>query len=229
VSSREYRRVMPRWEQGSKERLQQAAMELFEEQGFEDTTAVQIAKRARVTTRTFFRYFADKQEVLFADEDMLRAALVQEVRQAADVSAPLHAVTQSLARFNWDGLGSRESLRRRDAMIASTPCLLERELIKQHQMADEVGSVLVQRGVDPEAAGLAAHVGVHVFRTAYRQWLDNEDDAHLASTAETVMSLLATIVPTNAPTTRGKARAAQPKKANPGSQKRRGATAARLR
>jgi len=191
---------MPRWEQGSKERLQQAAMELFEEQGFEDTTAVQIAKRARVTTRTFFRYFSDKQEVLFADEDMLRAALVQEFTQAADVTAPLQAVTQSLAGFNWDSLGSREVLRRREAMIASTPCLLERELSKQHQMADEFGSVLLQRGVDPGVAGLAAHVGVQVFRTAYRQWLDDGDGADLASASEAAMSLLATIVPRPATT-----------------------------
>ena len=187
---------MPRWEQGSKERLQQAAMELFEEQGFEDTTAVQIAKRARVTTRTFFRYFADKQEVLFADENMLRAALVREVVQAADVAAPLQSVTQCLSGFDWESLGSRESLRRREVLIASTPCLLERELIKQHQMADEFGSVLLQRGVDPDVAGLAAHVGVHVFRSAYRQWLEDGDDTDLVSAAETVMSRLATIVAT---------------------------------
>ena len=153
-------------------------MELFEEQGFEDTTAVQIAKRARVTTRTFFRYFADK--------------LVREVVQVADVATPLQAVTQCLAGFDWERLGSRGSLRRREVMIASTPCLLERELIKQHQMADEFGSVLLQRGVDPAVAGLAAHVGVHVFRSVYRQWLEDGDD--LVSAAETVMSRLATIV-----------------------------------
>ncbi len=200
---------MPRWEQGSKERLQQAAMELFEEQGFEDTTAVQIAKRARVTTRTFFRYFADKQEVLFADEDMLRAALVRGVVQAADVAAPLQAVTQCLAGFDWESLGSRESLRRREVMIASTPCLLERELIKQHQMADEFGSVLLQRGIDPDVAGLAAHVGVHVFRSAYRQWLEDADDTDLVSAAETVMSRLATIMAADVSTTRKKAAAAR--------------------
>ena len=181
-------------------------MELFEEQGFEDTTAVQIAKRARVTTRTFFRYFADKQEVLFADEDMLRAALVREVVQAADVAAPLQAVTQCLAGFDWESLGSRGSLRRREVMIASTPCLLERELIKQHQMADEFGSVLLQRGVDPAVAGLAAHVGVHVFRSAYRQWLEDGDD--LVSAAETVMSRLATIVAADLSPTRKKGSAA---------------------
>jgi AcrR family transcriptional regulator len=92
---------MPRWEHGSEERLKQAAMELFEEQGFEDTSAVQIAKRARVTTRTFFRYFPDKEEVLFADADTLHEALIQELLQTPDVKEPLRAVTRTLAGFDW--------------------------------------------------------------------------------------------------------------------------------
>jgi AcrR family transcriptional regulator len=110
---------MPRWEHGSEERLKRAAMELFEEQGFADTSAVQISARARVTTRTFFRYFADKEEILFADASLLYAALVEELRQAPDVAEPLRAVTRTLAGFPWEGLGSRESQRRREAMIAA--------------------------------------------------------------------------------------------------------------
>ena len=204
---------MPRWEVGSKERLQQAAMELFEEQGFEQTSAVQIAKRARLTTRTFFRYFTDKKEVLFADEDALRSALVQEILQAHDVSEPLQAVTGILAEFDWERLAPRESLRRRDKIIASNPYLLERELSKQHQMADELGTALRQRGVGPESAGLAAHVGVHVFRTAYRQWLAAGNDADLATTTDTVMSLLAAIVPATASSSLRRASKAGPRRA----------------
>ena len=90
---------MPRWEHGSEERLKQAAMELFDEQGFDDTSAVQIAARARVTTRTFFRYFPDKEEVLFAETDALNEALVQELFQADDVTEPLQAVIRTLAGF----------------------------------------------------------------------------------------------------------------------------------
>jgi AcrR family transcriptional regulator len=175
-------------------------MELFEEQGFEDTSAVQIAKRARLTTRTFFRYFSDKQEVLFADADMLHAALVQEILQATDVAEPLQAVTRTLAGFNWESLASRESQRRREAIIASNPGLLERDLIKQQQMADGFSSALQQRGVDPHIAELAARAGIQVFRTAYRRWLAADDNADLATTTETVMSILATIVPANAST-----------------------------
>jgi AcrR family transcriptional regulator len=187
---------MPRWEHGSQDRLKQAAMELFEEQGFQDTTAVEIAKRARVTTRTFFRYFSDKQEILFADAEQLRAALAQNILDAADVAEPLHTVTRALAEFDWERLGSREAQRRRQAMIASNPGLLERDLIKQHQMADEFCDALQQRGVESDVAELAAHVGTYVFRMSYRQWLAADvDSADLAAIVDTVMSTLARIFP----------------------------------
>jgi len=186
---------MPRWEHGSAERLKQAAMELFEEQGFDDTSAVQIAKRARVTTRTFFRYFPDKEEVLFADADALNEALVQELLQRADVTQPLSAVTRTLAGFDWEKLGSRESQHRRGAMIAANPQLLERELIKQQHLADGLRDALRRRGIDPDIAELAANAGSQVFRTAYRQWLEGNDDSDLTTMTETVMALLATSVP----------------------------------
>ncbi|HZC94463.1 MAG TPA: TetR family transcriptional regulator [Mycobacterium sp.] len=185
---------MPRWEHGSEERLKQAAMALFEEQGFQNTSAVQIAERARVTTRTFFRYFPDKQAILFVDAERLSAALVQKILDATDVAEPLRAVVQALGGFDWLGLGSRESQRRRDAMIASNSDLLERELIKQQQMADGFSGALQQRGVDADSAELAARVGIEVFRTAYRQWLAAEDDPELATMIEAAMSVLATIV-----------------------------------
>ncbi len=172
-------------------------MELFEERGFQDTSAVEIAKRARVTTRTFFRYFSDKQAILFVDAEQLGAVLVQEILRATDVADPLQSVTRALAGFDWKSLGSRESQRRRDAMIAANPDLLERDLIKQQQMAGAFSGALQQRGVDPHVAELAARVGIDVFRAAYRQWLAADDDADLAAITETVMSTLARIVPTN--------------------------------
>ncbi|WP_212996781.1 TetR family transcriptional regulator [Winogradskya consettensis] len=186
---------MPRWEHGSEERLKQAAMELFAEQGFEATSAVQIAERARVTTRTFFRYFADKEEVFFADADALNEALVRELHESADVAEPLLAVAGTLAGFDWEKLGSREAQRRRNALIAANSELLERELSKHQRMAAGFSDTLRERGVDAAGAELAAAVGIQVFRTAYRQWLEGSDDTDLATRTATVMSLLATIVP----------------------------------
>ncbi len=186
---------MPRWEHGSDERLKQAALELFEEQGFVDTSAVQIAARARVTTRTFFRYFADKEEIVFADAGALSAALVQGILDADDVSQPLRTVTGTLTGFDWERLGSRASQRRRDAMITANPELLERDLIKQQQMADDLAGALQRRRTAPDVAELAARVGIQVFRTAYRQWLDAPGEPDLAALTGTAMAVLASIVP----------------------------------
>jgi AcrR family transcriptional regulator len=190
---------MPRWEQGSEQRMKQAAMELFEEQGFEATSAVQIAQRARVTSRTFFRYFPDKDEILFADAEALNEALVHELLENADITQPLEAVARTLSGFNWEKLGSRDTLRRRGEMIASNPRLLERDLIKQHQMADGFRRALCERGVDPDIAELAANVGSQIFRTSYQKWLESGEGADLPTIADGVMSLLATIVPAASP------------------------------
>jgi AcrR family transcriptional regulator len=186
---------MPRWEHGSEERLVQAAMQLFEEQGFENTSAVQIAQRARVTTRTFFRYFPDKQSILFVGADLLRTALLQGINDAPDVGEPLAVVARVLVEFDWEALGPKDSQRRRDVMITSNPELLERELNKQQEMSDAFGDALRQRGVEPHAAELAARVGIQVFQAAYRRWLAADDGTDLATTMDASMSTLAAIVP----------------------------------
>jgi AcrR family transcriptional regulator len=175
--------------------MKQAAMELFEQQGFEATSAVQIAERARVTTRTFFRYFPDKKEIFFADSESLNEALVQELLQTSDLTQPLQAVTRTLAGYDWEKLGSREILRRRAQVIASNPLLLERDLIKQHHMAAGFRRALCERGIDPYIAELAANTGSQVFRTAYRQWLESDDNTDLPTITENAVSLLAAIVP----------------------------------
>jgi AcrR family transcriptional regulator len=189
---------MPRWEHGSEERLKKAAIELFEEQGFENTSVIQISERARVTTRTFFRYFSDKREVLFAQSDELRAVLVEKILQAPDVGEPLQVVIGALSEFDWENLGSRNSQRQRQAVIAANPELLERDLIKNHSIAVGFIDALRQRGVDADIAGLAAHVGIQLFITAYVHWLEAGAKADLAMMSESAMSLLASIVPTNA-------------------------------
>jgi len=170
-------------------------MELFDEQGFEGTSAVQIAQRAGVTTRTFFRYFPDKQSILFVDADLLRTMLLRGIHDAPDVTEPLAVVMRALVEFDWEGLGPRESQRRRDAMIRSNPELLERELNKQQQMSDAFGDALRQRGVEPQAAELAARVGIQVFQASYLEWLSADGEADLATIVNASTSTLAAIMP----------------------------------
>lgn len=189
---------MPRWEHGSEDRLKQAAMELFDEQGFANTTAVEIANRARVTTRTFFRYFSDKQALVFADAESLRAALVERIMQATTVAEPLETVMNVLAGFDWESLGSRNIQRQRSAMIDANPDLLERDLIKQQQLADDFGRALEQRGVASHVAEVAAHLGIQLFRIAYRRWLAaDEENVDLTRLVDGVTSTLAELVPSN--------------------------------
>src|SRR5580658_5362057 len=87
---------MVRWEPGARERLQQAALELFASQGFEQTTAEQIARAAGLTERTFFRYFADKREVLFQGQEQFVAAFVSGVAAAPPDATPLELVAAAL-------------------------------------------------------------------------------------------------------------------------------------
>jgi AcrR family transcriptional regulator len=215
---------MPRWEHGSEERLKKAAIELFEEQGFENTSVIEISERARVTTRTFFRYFSDKREVLFAGSDELRAVLVEKILQAPDVEEPLQVVIGALSEFNWENLGSRNFQRQRQAVIAANPELLERDLIKNHSIAVGFMDALRQRGVDADIARLAAHVGIQLFITAYVHWLEAGAKGDLAMMSESVVSLLASIVPANAqpPSSRQKSTRVPANQADPSPRRGRG-------
>jgi hypothetical protein len=134
-----------------------------------------------------------------------------------DVGEPLQVVTAVLSEFDWESLGSRNSQRQRQAVIAANPELLERDLIKNHRIAVGFMDALRQRGVDADIARLAAHVGIQLFLTAYVHWLEAGAKADLALMNESVMSLLASIVPTNArpPSSRQKRARLPAKQAKP--------------
>jgi AcrR family transcriptional regulator len=178
-------------------RLQNTALELFRDHGYDQTTAAEIAARAGVTERTFFRYFADKREVLFAGAEKLRLALVEGIADAPDIKNPLQAVVEVLTSFDWESLETRDFQRQRYAVIASNPELLERELTKRRSMAIAFTDALQQRGVDANIAQLAAQVGTQIFSTVYEQWLIADNKTDLSAISETVMSHLTTIMSSN--------------------------------
>src|ERR1700761_7340762 len=88
---------MGRWQPDSRGRLQEAARALYAERGFDQTTAAQIAVRAGVTERTFFRHFADKREVLFGGSALLQERIVASVAGAPPDAGPMDAVACGLA------------------------------------------------------------------------------------------------------------------------------------
>ena len=170
---------MGRWEPGARGRLEQAALALYSERGFEQTTVAEIAKRAGLTERTFFRHFADKREVLFAGSAVLQERMVAAVAEAPDSAAPIAAVAAGLEAAA-TLLQRRDFARRRQAIIAGNPELQERELIKLASLASAIAEELRRRGVNEPAASLAAEAGIAVFRVAFERWIEAANQQELS-------------------------------------------------
>jgi len=166
-----YDRVMGRWEPNARGRLQQAAIELYVERGFEQTTVAEIAKRAGLAERTFFRYFVDKREVLFWGSAALQDLFVSTVVEAPAGSTPIAAVAAALEAAGALLQERREGALQRQAVIEANPELRERELIKLASLAAATADALRQRGVAESAATLTAEVGIVVFKSAFERWI----------------------------------------------------------
>lgn len=187
---------MARWEPDSRRRLEQAAVALYEERGFDDTTVAEIAERAGLTERTFFRHYADKREVLFAGSSELQALMVDAVAAAPEGAEPIEAVAGALDAVCAVFAGHQERSRRRQAIIAASAELRERELIKLATLAGAVGEALRRRGVAATAADLAAEAGVAVFRVSFERWTAAPDGTELAPVIrETLAELRAVTAP----------------------------------
>jgi len=171
---------MSRWQPDARARLEEAALELFAERGFADTTVPQITARAGLTTRTFFRHFADKREVLFADEQDVPTLAARMIADAPADHSPMQIIaggldTVAAAQF----AGGVERFARRKAVIQSDDGLRERELHKVAELADAIHSGFVARGVNDLTAALVAQVTVTVFGISIGRWLRAGGDAEL--------------------------------------------------
>jgi AcrR family transcriptional regulator len=170
---------MTRWEPNGRGRLELAALALYGERGFENTTVAEIAAQAGLTERTFFRHFADKREVLFSGADALRELLVGNVAAAPDSIGPIDAVGAALEAAGALLQERREYARRRAAIIGANAELRERELIKLASLASAIADALRRRGVADPAASLSAEAGIAVFRIAFERWVDETNQRDL--------------------------------------------------
>src|SRR5690606_1710260 len=152
---------MVRWAPDSRGRLESAALELFEANGFAATTVPEIAERAGLTTRTFFRHFADKREVLFVDGAMVAYAR-QVIEEAPDGLAPIEVVRHLLRRSAAEQFTGRDHVRRVRAIVATDPMLRERELAKRQELSAVTEAGLITRGADEISARLLADLTVTV-------------------------------------------------------------------
>jgi AcrR family transcriptional regulator len=154
-------------------------MELYGERGFEQTTVAEIAQRAGLTERTFFRHFADKREVLFSGAEALQELLVQTVANAPKSTAPIHAVAAAIEAAGTLLQERREFALHRQSVIAANPELQERELIKLARLASALADTLRLRGVKEPAASLTAEAGIAVFRVSFECWINETNDRDL--------------------------------------------------
>ena len=178
---------MTRWEPNARERLAQAALDLYAERGFEQTTVAEIAKRAGLTERTFFRHFTDKREVLFAGGTELQEHMVSGVLHAPADAAPMEAVAAGLAAGGEVLEERRAFAHKRAAVIAASAELQERELIKLASLATALAQALRRRGVAEPAASLTAQAGIAVFHVAFARWVG---DGHELALPEVIRDSL---------------------------------------
>jgi len=163
---------MARWEPDAESRFRAAAIALFSEIGYAQTTVAAIAERAGLTARTFFRYFTDKREVLFHGSERLQQSMVEAVAcapaQVSALGAIAAALTQASDFFDDE---RRPFARLRHGVVAANADLYERELIKMARLSEALAQALRGRGVGEPDASLLAEAGIAVFRIAFGQWV----------------------------------------------------------
>ena len=164
---------MVRWSPDARGRLERAAFELFAEQGFAATTVPEITARAGLTTRTFFRYFADKREVFFAGDEI--PDLARQVLAGAppdlDPVVLLEQGLRQVARERFDG--RRDEVRARRDLVVADASLRERDAQKRDDLVAVIRPGLQARGVDPLEAALLAQLTVVVLHVALEAWLED--------------------------------------------------------
>ena len=173
---------MPRSGDDARRRLRQATLELFRERGYDATTTAEIAARAGVTERTFFRHFPDKREALFDGEEAFRDALTGAVDAAPEGLGPMDALLCAFRSVEPILERNRPLAELRQEIIARTPALRERVLTKTANLVASLSAALARRGVDEGLATLAAQVGMAALGYAARAWFDDPQpgmDAHL--------------------------------------------------
>ncbi len=194
---------MARWEGNARGRLERAALDLFTEQGYDRTTVAQIAQRANLTERSFYRWFSDKREALFAGDE-LEALFLARIDAVPPGTGALPTLLTAFAAAP-EVLRPREFLLERAAVIAANSPLQERELIKMASLAGALTAALQRRGFDRPTAALATDVGGAVLRRATERWLAGEgaDVAHFAAELSASVSELKALIPPS-PAARGR-------------------------
>ena len=182
-----------RWKQDARERLVVAAVDLFTEQGYDDTTVAQIASRAGLTKSTFFRHFSDKRELLAAGQETLGRLLGEGIDAAVPDATTMQAVSCGLERASsMMGQVNRDLGPRIEAAVAASTELQERDALKCVGLAAAVTAALLRRGVPDTEAHVAGELGILALKRGYARWAqaDLDDGSELAPHAQSALAEL---------------------------------------
>ncbi len=159
-----------RKQQRAREQIVAAAFALFAERGFTQVTVNDIAERAEVGRTTFFRYFGDKQEVVFADEvhllDFVDRARTAPGRPSATLTEALQALWTLFEPIGDLVVGDPAAYTARERLLAGNPELADRSNRKLDRLSGGMDAVLRAHGTEPALATLAAQLAMACFRTA---------------------------------------------------------------
>ncbi|WP_328743783.1 TetR/AcrR family transcriptional regulator [Streptomyces sp. NBC_00285] len=180
---------MSRWAPDARERLESAALDLFVENGFDQTTVAQIADRAGLNRATFFRHFTDKREVLFGGEDVLAGLFADGIRAAAADATLAQCLRAAFAATDPVMTPQRRAKAvQRRRVVAANSDLQERGLLKHARIAASISTALRERGTDELTARLGAEVAMLAFAIAAERWLKADDDEPFPPLAQAALS-----------------------------------------
>jgi AcrR family transcriptional regulator len=172
---------MSRWQPDARGRLEKAAYELFLERGYEQTTVADIAARAGLTERTFFRQYADKREVLFGGSGALQDELLRALDEVPPALPAIEAVRIAVEAVASLFHGRRAFALERQRIVTKHADLQEREMIKRATLTAALAQGLQRRNVSEPSASLAADMGIGVFYVGFVHWLDDAEVRELAA------------------------------------------------
>ncbi|WP_194919143.1 TetR/AcrR family transcriptional regulator [Catenulispora rubra] len=180
---------MSRWAPDARERLETAALDLFVENGYEETTVAQIADRAGLNRATFFRHFADKREVLFGGQDVLAGLFADGIRAAAPDATLTECLQAAFAAAEVAMTPQqRAKAAKRVLVVAANTEVQERGLLKHALIARSISATLRERGTEELTARLGAEVGMLAFSIAVERWVVSDGDQPFPVHAATALS-----------------------------------------
>lgn len=168
----------------SKEKLYKAAVELISQQGYEKTTVQEIAAKAGVTERTFFRQFKDKSDMLFDGSESWQHKILAEM-ELSNLTNPVEKVVRACQKTSAIFDDRHEHSALRHEIIQKNPDLRERELLKMANLTAAITENLKQN-YPTEIAELAARISVPIFSQAFQEWVQSAELRNLADILDEV-------------------------------------------